>query len=364
MNPADCQIYPDAQVLHQDRYVAAVPPYHNVSDAIAKTPRLKEVCDSCSAAKVRCSRDKDGCNRCLARGIECVYSASRRVGRRRGPRHRKRTTSISSVINCPSSPSTSLVDCTESDASPLMTYLPMPGDSLDKAALDNPYLWSLPPHPEDPTVQFPVDHGLYGMQDYDLNQSFMFPMEPTNTFPGTLSPPEALTPVKTSKSSSVVSEIKEPKLKQREDSTTSSSTSSSMDSSLLPRRSSSSSDLNLSMDPAADSRIHSSHITSVYDELQGLTIFAFSMEQKFDAVVRQQMSCRPASSSDFGLPLEELLSKPDDGSNGKGRNEPGQLESAYYYSLAELRRRLKWLREDVGNMIPQPGGKPADGFAA
>lgn len=55
MNPADAQIYPDAHVLHQDRYVAAVPPYHNMPDGIVKSPRLKEVCDSCSAAKVRCS---------------------------------------------------------------------------------------------------------------------------------------------------------------------------------------------------------------------------------------------------------------------------------------------------------------------
>lgn len=235
-----------------------------------------------------------------------------------------------------------------------MTYLPVTGDVQDKAGLDSSYLWTLPPHHEDSTVQFPGDHGLYGgMQDYDFtNQPFLFPMEAPNAFPGTIPPPETLTPIKTSKSSSVASEPKEHQFMQRDHSTASISTQESIDST---RRTSSLSDV-LPTDPA-DPRIHSSHIESVYDELQGLNIFAFAMEQKFDAVVRQQKSCRPISSTaDFGLPLEELLQKPDDGSgSGKGRNEPGQLESAYYYSLAELRRRLKWLREDVGNMITQPG---------
>lgn len=235
----------------------------------------------------------------------------------------------------------------------------MDGDLQDKSSLDNSFLWSLPPHPQDSSVQFAGDHGLYsGMQDYDFNQPFLFPMETSNNFSGTISPPETLTPLKTSKSSSVASEPKQHNSMQRDHSTTSLSTQDFIDSS---RRASSSSDV---LPDPADPRIHSSHIESVYDELQGLNIFAFAMEQKFDAVVRQQKSCRPISSTaDFGLPLEELLQKPDHGSgSGKGRNEPGQLESAYYYSLAELRRRLKWLREDVGNMITQPG--KGTGFTA
>ncbi|KAK4498261.1 hypothetical protein PRZ48_010918 [Zasmidium cellare] len=188
-------------------------------------------------------------------------------------------------------------------------------------------------------------------------------MEPATAFPGTISTLETLTPMKTSKASSVDSEPKEYKSKQRESSSSSINTTTSTN--FPPRRISSASDMVVPTDSTADTPIHSSHISSIYDELQGLNIFAFSMEQKFDAVVRQQMTCRPISSSDFGLPLEELLNKPDDGS-AKGRNEPGQLESNYYYSLAELRRRLKWLREDVGNMITQPSEKGVGGagFAA
>ncbi|CAO2655479.1 Nn.00g105430.m01.CDS01 [Neocucurbitaria sp. VM-36] len=43
--------------------------------------RLRESCEPCSAAKVRCSKDKPICTRCTERDLPCVYFATRRSGR-------------------------------------------------------------------------------------------------------------------------------------------------------------------------------------------------------------------------------------------------------------------------------------------
>ncbi|KAF7198579.1 Aflatoxin biosynthesis regulatory protein [Pseudocercospora fuligena] len=44
-------------------------------------PKLKESCDCCASAKVRCSREQPSCLRCRQRGFNCEYSISRRAGR-------------------------------------------------------------------------------------------------------------------------------------------------------------------------------------------------------------------------------------------------------------------------------------------
>ncbi|KAG8667681.1 hypothetical protein FPOAC2_12864 [Fusarium poae] len=75
----------------------------------AKPVRLRLACDSCTTAKVRCSRTHP-CERCEDNGQarECYYSASRRHGKR--ARHRKiteaQTQRSSSLSNTTASPST------------------------------------------------------------------------------------------------------------------------------------------------------------------------------------------------------------------------------------------------------------------
>jgi hypothetical protein len=49
-------------------------------------PRIRSTCDACQIAKLRCSRNKPRCRRCQNLNRECVYSASRPIGRpRRAP---------------------------------------------------------------------------------------------------------------------------------------------------------------------------------------------------------------------------------------------------------------------------------------
>lgn len=47
----------------------------------AQTPKLRASCDTCFLAKVRCSKARPMCSRCLAFGAECKYSPSSRTGK-------------------------------------------------------------------------------------------------------------------------------------------------------------------------------------------------------------------------------------------------------------------------------------------
>ncbi|KAK8049347.1 hypothetical protein PG994_011077 [Apiospora phragmitis] len=51
------------------------------SPAKARQPRLRASCDGCFLAKVKCSKARPICSRCLACGIECRYSPSSRAGK-------------------------------------------------------------------------------------------------------------------------------------------------------------------------------------------------------------------------------------------------------------------------------------------
>jgi hypothetical protein len=51
------------------------------SSAKPRQPRLRASCDGCFLAKVKCSKARPICSRCLACGLECHYSPSSRAGK-------------------------------------------------------------------------------------------------------------------------------------------------------------------------------------------------------------------------------------------------------------------------------------------
>lgn len=61
---------------------------------VPKTTKLRESCDSCLVAKVKCSKTRPVCGRCLANGATCGYSPSSRAGRK----HRNITATESAKI--------------------------------------------------------------------------------------------------------------------------------------------------------------------------------------------------------------------------------------------------------------------------
>lgn len=49
--------------------------------------KLRSSCDSCHLSKVKCSKSRPLCSRCLVCGTDCTYSPSARVGRKRKGEH-------------------------------------------------------------------------------------------------------------------------------------------------------------------------------------------------------------------------------------------------------------------------------------
>lgn len=67
----------------------------------SKPQRLpfRSSCDPCAASKVRCTKEQQGCSRCVQNGLKCIYGRSRRKGK---PPSNK-TASIHAPVHPPSS---------------------------------------------------------------------------------------------------------------------------------------------------------------------------------------------------------------------------------------------------------------------
>ncbi|KAK4191187.1 hypothetical protein QBC35DRAFT_376186 [Podospora australis] len=69
-----------------------------------RQPRLRASCDGCFLAKVKCSKARPICSRCLACGIECRYSPSSRAGKPKSDGSSSLQTSIPGDMSGMSSP--------------------------------------------------------------------------------------------------------------------------------------------------------------------------------------------------------------------------------------------------------------------
>lgn len=58
---------------------------------------LRSSCDLCAAAKIRCSKEKPECLRCVRRSLSCSYSIPKRPGR---PAHNRQNQQHSSSVRC------------------------------------------------------------------------------------------------------------------------------------------------------------------------------------------------------------------------------------------------------------------------
>ncbi|KAJ5693839.1 transcriptional regulator family: Fungal Specific TF [Penicillium majusculum] len=74
---------------------------HQNPNKPSKPQRLpfRSSCDPCAASKVRCTKEQQGCSRCVQNGLKCVYGRSRRKGK---PPSNK-TASIHAPVHPPSS---------------------------------------------------------------------------------------------------------------------------------------------------------------------------------------------------------------------------------------------------------------------
>ncbi|RMZ74755.1 hypothetical protein DV737_g5770, partial [Chaetothyriales sp. CBS 132003] len=66
--------------------------------------KLRDTCESCATAKVRCSKDKPQCSRCRTRGLRCAYGTSRRSGRASSSQNTAQKRADQSKSNAPREP--------------------------------------------------------------------------------------------------------------------------------------------------------------------------------------------------------------------------------------------------------------------
>ncbi|KAK8184607.1 hypothetical protein BC567DRAFT_260761 [Phyllosticta citribraziliensis] len=101
-------------------------------DTGAIGPQLRSSCDSCNSAKVKCTKNRPKCERCVTRGTECVYSISLRSIKRKRGLGQQHFRSPSKALNTPTS--TILDDFVDFDPSAAeMGVLPV---SLDEWNVD------------------------------------------------------------------------------------------------------------------------------------------------------------------------------------------------------------------------------------
>ncbi|KAI9375782.1 hypothetical protein BJX61DRAFT_539513 [Aspergillus egyptiacus] len=75
------------------------PPSHGNSK---RPPKLRSACNECHAAKVRCSGEKTGCQRCANLRLKCAFSISR-IGKVPGKRSKANRVSVSAAAAAPAS---------------------------------------------------------------------------------------------------------------------------------------------------------------------------------------------------------------------------------------------------------------------
>lgn len=115
-----------------------------------RQPKLRASCDGCFLAKVKCSKDRPICSRCLTTGAECGYSPSCRTGK-------PKTTSM---------PTEQIQ--VRPDASPRAPFPEMYDDSTatyTSVGTEDPFTCDSPPYginPSWPMLQRSVDDGLQG----------------------------------------------------------------------------------------------------------------------------------------------------------------------------------------------------------
>ncbi len=151
----------------------------NSTSSPPKHTKLRESCDSCLIAKVKCSKTRPLCARCLANGAPCGYSPSSRAGRKnRNAGIRKATANSTAPKDAIEHPQSALP--TPTSYLPLFMY-PILENNVDH----NTSLWggsSSPVSQEDQRGPHPmVEKGLVTTKEGDsFDTSDFLPTPPLN----------------------------------------------------------------------------------------------------------------------------------------------------------------------------------------
>lgn len=120
----------------------------NQSKKPSKPQRLpfRTSCDPCAASKVRCTKEKHGCSRCVLNGSKCVYGRSRRKGK-------PSTKTITEPARPPVHPPSSRVQMSPAPLAPLAP-LALPALSALPTLPDHQPSWPMGPNHHQPNYNY------------------------------------------------------------------------------------------------------------------------------------------------------------------------------------------------------------------
>nr|A0A5B8YUX3.1 RecName: Full=Transcriptional regulator GME11370; AltName: Full=Dibenzodioxocinones biosynthesis cluster protein GME11370 [Pestalotiopsis microspora]QED41501.1 C6 transcription factor [Pestalotiopsis microspora] len=147
-------------------------------------PKLRDSCHACAASKLKCSKEKPSCARCLKRNKPCQYLVTRRAGRHHGSRSKKVPT-----ISPASAPEPQPFSTTPPDgdfmiedyfATPISLQFP---DFVDTSNGSTTQDWSTHPALFDTTNTSPL-FDTSTLNFFDAAESLSAPLQlPTSTIP-------------------------------------------------------------------------------------------------------------------------------------------------------------------------------------
>ncbi|KAF2158321.1 hypothetical protein M409DRAFT_61762 [Zasmidium cellare ATCC 36951] len=315
-----------------------------------RAPLIKQSCDACSSAKVRCSKDELACSRCRQKGFTCIYSASRRAGRRSTvhlvTRAGQQTEDSYSTPFSPSLDSSPL-----SKASSLSRSLEAEPQCSTFGQDTHSESFDMFNAPSTGVPQYAAQISPFSIsQDSRLSQYAYT----TNGTSGGAPPCAVMQP------SCDILDMSYPQ-----------TTALGMDTVTNLRDLGDLDDLSGYSDTSSGSGGTLAECEAVHNELASLSSLAESMERKFDVIVGERLQYRDLY-TEFGIPIdaieadchthllpgtqcaspmEAMLSLEPVQIGGPGFRRPSVNEMGFYMSLAELKRRLRWMKEDLNHVV-------------
>lgn len=132
-------------------------PWIPLASASSTAPKLRDSCYGCAVSKLRCSKEKPTCARCIKRRLTCQYFATKRAGRKRKPRQQ----SPSITTGIATATTTSMIEAIDNDVQqqsqasiwsaffgtsllPANLYQPLTKQQLPNTSNSSPNLLSTP----------------------------------------------------------------------------------------------------------------------------------------------------------------------------------------------------------------------------
>ncbi|KAF2219508.1 hypothetical protein BDZ85DRAFT_43130 [Elsinoe ampelina] len=159
--------------------------------------KIRESCNSCSAQKIRCGKQRPACARCVTKGIDCNYSFSQRTGRRAPSSANAAAAAAAVAASQQAIPQSSMPPSTSTSttsSTPIATFVPpaTPASDCDPfvavrsgSVSDQSGIQALPPldgHCGDP-MAFDTGHNPFKetdvFQDFNSGMSLDFLWSPT-----------------------------------------------------------------------------------------------------------------------------------------------------------------------------------------